>query len=108
MNLFLPIIARHFNKSQGAVLRLDSDACDGLTGEQVPEVVGFEGLLFPAPARFAMTDLVSGDEPVLRVCRRRLPAHLNALRHRREANTDQTHISLSADARLQINLGSII
>lgn len=50
------------------------------TCEQIPQVVGFDGLLLSSPTRFTVADLVAGDEAVLRVGRRRLPAHFNTLK----------------------------
>lgn len=51
-----------------------------LTCEEIPQVVGFDGLLLSSPARFTVADLIAGDEAVLRVGRRRLPAHFNTLK----------------------------
>lgn len=51
-----------------------------LTCEQIPQVVGFDGFLLSSPSRLTVTELVAGDEAVLRVGRRRLPAHFNTLK----------------------------
>lgn len=70
----------------------ERDRC--LTSEQIPQVVGFDGLLLSPPAGFPVADLVAGDEAILRVGRRRLPAHFNTLKAMKKRNCMKNGINL--------------
>lgn len=70
---------------------------ESLTCEEVPEIVGFNGLLVATTTCLPVLDLVSSDDAVLGAARRRLPQHLDALQdEKRDFQLRHTHTHMTA------------